>query len=112
MISSPTKKRLEATVNYLRSGETATNPSLGRVWVGINNDIFTHNKGGLKPPLLWVKMDSNHRSRETADLQSAPFGHSGIHPRYGMQAYSAMRAMYFSASIPSCELGYLSFIIL
>ena len=30
--------------------------------------------------ILWVKMDSNHRSRETADLQSAPFGHSGIHP--------------------------------
>ena len=30
--------------------------------------------------LSWVKMDSNHRSRETADLQSAPFGHSGIHP--------------------------------
>ncbi len=29
---------------------------------------------------LWVKMDSNHRSRKTADLQSAPFGHSGIHP--------------------------------
>ena len=25
-------------------------------------------------------MDSNHRSRETADLQSAPFGHSGTHP--------------------------------
>ena len=29
---------------------------------------------------VWVKMDSNHRSRKTADLQSAPFGHSGIHP--------------------------------
>ena len=25
-------------------------------------------------------MDSNHRSRKTADLQSAPFGHSGIRP--------------------------------
>ena len=25
-------------------------------------------------------MDSNHRSRKTADLQSAPFGHSGICP--------------------------------
>ena len=30
---------------------------------------------------LWAKMDSNHRSRKTADLQSAPFGHSGIRPR-------------------------------
>ena len=29
----------------------------------------------------WAKMDSNHRSRKTADLQSAPFGHSGIRPR-------------------------------
>jgi hypothetical protein len=28
----------------------------------------------------WGKMDSNHRSRKTADLQSAPFGHSGIAP--------------------------------
>ena len=30
---------------------------------------------------LWAKMDSNHRSRKTTDLQSAPFGHSGIRPR-------------------------------
>ena len=30
--------------------------------------------------ILWAKMDSNHRSRKTADLQSAPFGHSGICP--------------------------------
>ena len=29
---------------------------------------------------LWVEMDSNHRRRKPADLQSAPFGHSGIHP--------------------------------
>ena len=29
---------------------------------------------------VWVRMDSNHRSRKTADLQSAPFGHSGTHP--------------------------------
>jgi hypothetical protein len=29
---------------------------------------------------MWGKMDSNHRSRKTADLQSAPFGHSGITP--------------------------------
>ena len=26
-------------------------------------------------------MDSNHLSRKTADLQSAPFGHSGIRPK-------------------------------
>ena len=30
----------------------------------------------------WVEMDSNHRSDDAADLQSAPFGHSGIYPPY------------------------------
>ena len=33
-----------------------------------------------EPDSLWAEMDSNHRSRKTADLQSAPFGHSGIRP--------------------------------
>ena len=28
----------------------------------------------------WEKMDSNHRRHKSADLQSAPFGHSGILP--------------------------------
>ena len=41
-------------------------------------------KTGLKPATLpqfqWAKMDSNHRRRKPADLQSAPFGHSGICP--------------------------------
>ena len=32
--------------------------------------------------LLWAKMDSNHRRRKPADLQSAPFGHSGICPSF------------------------------
>ena len=31
---------------------------------------------------LWAQMDSNHRRRKPADLQSAPFGHSGICPQY------------------------------
>ena len=30
--------------------------------------------------LSWAVMDSNHRSRKTAELQSAPFGHSGNCP--------------------------------
>ncbi len=29
---------------------------------------------------LWEEMDSNHRRYKPADLQSAPFGHSGIFP--------------------------------
>ena len=28
----------------------------------------------------WEKMDSNHRSEDATDLQSAPFGHSGSLP--------------------------------
>ena len=30
---------------------------------------------------VWAKMDSNHRRYKPADLQSAPFGHSGIRPQ-------------------------------
>ena len=30
--------------------------------------------------IWWGMMDSDHRSRKTTDLQSAPFGHSGIPP--------------------------------
>ena len=30
----------------------------------------------------WARMDSNHRRRKPADLQSAPFGHSGICPTF------------------------------
>ena len=32
--------------------------------------------------LSWEKMDSNHRRYKPADLQSAPFGHSGILPKF------------------------------
>ncbi len=31
--------------------------------------------------LMWAQMDSNHRRRKPADLQSAPFGHSGTRPK-------------------------------
>ena len=49
---------------------------------------------------LWVKMDSNHRSRKTADLQSAPFGHSGIHPALNPSGNYLLvrRVIYFSIS--------------
>ena len=36
----------------------------------------------LLPQFRWAKMDSNHRRRKPADLQSAPFGHSGICPTF------------------------------
>ena len=44
---------------------------------------------------LWAKMDSNHRSRKTADLQSAPFGHSGICPTY-FQRTTASQHLFLS----------------
>ena len=34
----------------------------------------------------WEEMDSNHRRRTPADLQSAPFGHSGIFPIFFLTA--------------------------
>ena len=33
---------------------------------------------------VWAQMDSNHRRRKPADLQSAPFGHSGICPTHSL----------------------------
>ena len=33
-------------------------------------------------PVSWTEVDSNHRRRVPADLQSAPFGHSGIRPGF------------------------------
>lgn len=30
--------------------------------------------------LLWGQMDSNHRKHTLTDLQSVPFGHSGMPP--------------------------------
>lgn len=42
----------------------------------------TNNKKDLIRGLLkwWARVDSNHRSLATADLQSAPFSHSGTYP--------------------------------
>ena len=40
---------------------------------------------------LWAKMDSNHRRHKPADLQSAPFGHSGIRPALSLLSDSNQR---------------------
>ncbi len=37
-------------------------------------------QSALHPFFEWEVMDSNHRRRTPADLQSAPFGHSGNFP--------------------------------
>src|SRR5689334_4791357 len=41
------------------------------------NQTHRFNKAKLR---MWAVVDSNHRSRKTADLQSAPFGRSGNCP--------------------------------
>ena len=47
----------------------------------INSGFFFSNETVVRFRLkLWEKMDSNHRRYKPADLQSAPFGHSGIRP--------------------------------
>ena len=43
---------------------------------------------------VWAKMDSNHRRYKPADLQSAPFGHSGIRP------WSVIEFLVYSLSEP------------
>ena len=44
-------------------------------------------------PCGQAKMDSNHRSHKTADLQSAPFGHSGICPTQSLEISLFLIAM-------------------
>ena len=58
--------------------------------------------------ILWAEMDSNHRSRTTADLQSAPFGHSGIRPCIENEPApgTKVKIIFESAKIilPPCEI--------
>ncbi len=49
---------------------------------------------------LWEKMDSNHRRRKPADLQSAPFGHSGILPIFLFESLSALSRLRDSNQRP------------
>ena len=50
-------------------------------------------------------MDSNHRSRKTADLQSAPFGHSGICPLSLFQkTHLRHTSVYHCFSRASCRI--------
>ena len=49
-------------------------PQLGRLM------LYQLSYFRIRENWLWAKMDSNHRRNYPADLQSAPFGHSGIRP--------------------------------
>ena len=58
---------------YRAEDEAQTrDPQLGR--------LMLYQLSYFRNFFLWAKMDSNHRRRKPADLQSAPFGHSGICP--------------------------------
>ena len=63
--------------DLLESGRRDSNPRPS-AWKA--NALSTE----LLPHFLWAKMDSNHRRRKPADLQSAPFGHSGICPTFSI----------------------------
>ena len=67
------KKRPSVKDNLSKSGRRDSNPRPS-AWKA--NALSTE----LLPQIWWAKMDSNHRRRKPADLQSAPFGHSGICP--------------------------------
>jgi hypothetical protein len=53
----------------------------------------------------WGEVDSNHRSRQTTDLQSAPFGHLGIPPnRWWLRPESNRRHVDFQSTALPTEL--------
>ncbi len=54
----------------------------------------------LPQELVWAKMDSNHRRYKPADLQSAPFGHSGILPFLFLLGDSCVRLHIVGRSLP------------
>ena len=64
--------------NGAENGAQTRDPQLGRLVLY----QLSYFRITLKQHLFkrWAKMDSNHRRRKPADLQSAPFGHSGICP--------------------------------
>ena len=71
--------------NSIRNLQTGRHTSPGsiatvRTASHIRKNIGISKKCILTNPNVWAKMDSNHRRRTPADLQSAPFGHSGICP--------------------------------
>ena len=56
---------------------------------------------------LWEVMDSNHRRRTPADLQSAPFGHSGICPYFFVSCCSFVQPLACGCRRCAAVLAYL-----
>ena len=46
--------------------------------------------------IWWAVMDSNHRRRTPADLQSAPFGHSGNYPCFENRSHTLRVGLYMN----------------
>ena len=73
----------------------------------INSGFFFSNETVVRFRLkLWEKMDSekmdsNHRRYKPADLQSAPFGHSGILPFF--RFFRAIPSLDFVSSVSHCR---------
>ena len=75
-------------------GAQTRDPQLGRLML-YQLSYFRKKPKTFQVLRMWAKMDSNHRSRKTADLQSAPFGHSGICPTY-FQRTTASQHLFLS----------------
>ena len=93
------KNSTEAFIKRAENGTQTRDPQLGRLML-YQLSYFRIKKGSGHPseftPIKhkrfirfqyfhvkwWAKMDSNHRRYKPADLQSAPFGRSGICPNY------------------------------
>ena len=79
-------QHLDRRAHYRPGRRCATPPPLRRHHSrrSSRNRPIMHKKPTQRPVVVasvrWAKMDSNHRRRKPADLQSAPFGHSGICP--------------------------------
>ena len=74
---------------FKKSGRRGSNPRPS-AWKA--NALSTE----LLPQFRWAKMDSNHRRRKPADLQSAPFGHSGICPTFLQRSTDAFIIFFLS----------------
>lgn len=77
----PQNKKGSYFRNYLiqraENGTQTRDPQLGRL---VLYQLSYFRNISHFQLLEWVQMDSNHRRRKPAELQSAPFGHSGNCP--------------------------------
>ena len=76
-----TARKIRAYKNRAENGAQTRDPQLGRLVLyrlSYFRELTTTSATAIL--LWWEQMDSNHRRWKPADLQSAPFGRSGILP--------------------------------